>query len=64
MNADDIVKLLLDLIWSLPESARPSLGYGLGVAAATSPYWTGVAIMVLATMVAGCLYFYAESWDE
>lgn len=64
MSEEDIVKVILDILWAFPESIRPSIGYGFVVAAETQSYWTGVAIMVLTGLVYGCVRLYVESWDE
>lgn len=64
MNQDDIVKVLLDLLWSLPESVRPSIWHWFGVAAETQSYWTGAVIMALTGIVYGCVRMYVESFAE
>jgi hypothetical protein len=64
MTADDVSRLLIELISRLPPDMRPFVGSMLGNAAASQPYWTPVAIALLVVVAMGSLYVYVEALDD
>ena len=61
--ADEITRILLELIWSLPAELRPGIGHALGVLAVTQSYWQPTLVLVLSLVAIASLTVYVESFD-